>query len=253
MVDNQTAKDIKNAFNAMAGGVKEAGKNQVLKEVEKKGYIAFRKPEAVAMFHSNPDYIDWTCQFVDGEYRFYPPKKAELIKKETIKAEHNPFETAKIEQPKQYTPSERTIIMQSKDIVETYKKAKLDTDTTTFVSVSGMSDQPENVIYRLIATDKKTGHSKILQNLIFNFAGKFSQEILPSIYNQMLNGIPAEEFEKEIEPGRKHLVIRNNEGDQTMGFGNITNEQAEIIKQMKGFVDAQYINMKPEQSSSIKR
>lgn len=239
MVDNQTAKDIKNAFNAMAGGVKEAGKNQVLKEVEKKGYIAFRKPEAVAMFHSNPDYIDWTCQFVDGEYRFYPPKKAELLtKNESSKAsQHQP---------------EKTIITKSTDIIDAYKKAKQDSGITTFVSVSGISNQPENVIYRLIATDKKTGQSRILQNFKINFTGKFLSEILPSIYNQMLNGVPAEEFEKESDHEREHLVIKNNEGDQIMGFGNITKEQAKLIKQMKNYVDSQYINISPSQSSSIK-
>lgn len=249
MADNQTAKDIENGFNAMAGGIKEAGKKQMLKEVEKKGYVAFRKPEAVAMFHSDPNYIDWTCQFVDGEYRFYPPKKTKLIaEKETTKAVQTPGE-----RPKQYTHSEQTIIMQSKDIVDAYKQAKSDPDTTTFVSVSGISEQPENVIYRLIATDKKTGKSKILQNFKFYFNGKFSQEILPSIYNQMINGAPAEEFEKEVDSDRKHLVIRNSKSDQTMGFGSITKEQAELIKQMKGFVDAQYLNTEPEQSSSIKR
>lgn len=249
MANNQTAKDIENGFNAMAGGIKEAGKKQMLKDVEKKGYVAFRKPEAVAMFHSNPEYIDWTCQFVDGEYRFYPPKKTELVtEKETTKSAHD-----KEEQAKQHTHSEQTIIMQSKDIVDAYKQAKADPDTTTFISVSGILDQPENVIYRLIATDKKTGKSQILQNFKFKFAGKFSQEILPSIYNQMLNGAPAEEFEKEVDSNREHLVIRNSKSDQTMGFGSITKEQAKLIKQMKGFVDAQYINAEPEQSSSIKK
>lgn len=237
MADNQTAKDIQNGFNALAGGVKEAGKKQMLKEVEEKGFVAFRKPEAVAAFHSNPDYFDWTCQFVDGEYRFYPPKKSELI-----------FE--KLEQNKHPIP-ENAIIMGTKDIVDAYKNAVADPSTTTFVSVSGLKEQPENIVYRLISTDKKTGKSKILQNFKFNFDGKFSTEVLPSIYNQMLDGIPAEEYEKDIDSDRKHIVLRNSKRDQTIGFGNITKDQAELIKNMKGFVDSQYLNLEQEQSNSI--
>lgn len=237
MIDNHTAKEIENGFNVMAGGIREAGKRQIIKEAEKKGYIAFRKPEAVAMFHSNLDYIDWTCKFVDGEYRFYPPKKTELVTNK---------ETPKLEQ----TPMENTL--QTKDIVDIYKKAKSDPNTTIFVSVSGMSNKQENVIYRLIATDKKTGKSRILQNLEFSFDGQFYREILPSIYNQMINGIPAEEFEKEIGPNQNHLVISNYERNQVMGFSNITKKQVELIKQMKDFVDDHYINVEPEQSSRIK-
>lgn len=37
-------------------------------------FIATRDIEEVARIHSNPEYLLWKCEVVDGEYRFYSPK-----------------------------------------------------------------------------------------------------------------------------------------------------------------------------------
>lgn len=48
---------------------------------EQKDYIATKDINEVARIHSNPQYMNWRYEFVDGEYRFYSPnyKKQETI------------------------------------------------------------------------------------------------------------------------------------------------------------------------------
>lgn len=41
--------------------------------METKDFIATRDIEEVARIHSNPEYLLWKCEVVDGEYRFYSP------------------------------------------------------------------------------------------------------------------------------------------------------------------------------------
>ena len=39
-----------------------------------KDFIATKDVNEVAKIHSNPQYINWKFEYVDGEYRFYSPK-----------------------------------------------------------------------------------------------------------------------------------------------------------------------------------
>lgn len=41
--------------------------------MEIKDFIATRDIEEAARIHSNPEYLLWKCEVVDGEYRFYSP------------------------------------------------------------------------------------------------------------------------------------------------------------------------------------
>ena len=48
--------------------------------VSEKGFIATKDINGVAKIHSNPQYINWKYEYIDGEYRFCSPsyKKQEL-------------------------------------------------------------------------------------------------------------------------------------------------------------------------------
>jgi len=41
--------------------------------METKDFIATRDIDEVARIHSNPEYLLWKCEVIDGEYRFYSP------------------------------------------------------------------------------------------------------------------------------------------------------------------------------------
>ena len=71
---NDTANDIKNGFDAMGDGVREAGRRRVMELVQKNGYVAYRNEDAARLFEQNPEYKDWRHEVVDGEHRFYPPE-----------------------------------------------------------------------------------------------------------------------------------------------------------------------------------
>ena len=71
---NDTANDIKNGFDAMGNGVREAGRRRVMELVQKNGYVAYRNENAARLFEQNPEYKDWRHEVVDGEHRFYPPE-----------------------------------------------------------------------------------------------------------------------------------------------------------------------------------
>ena len=71
---NDTANDIKNGFDAMGNGVREAGRRRVMELVQKNGYVAYRNEDAARLFEQNPEYKDWRHEVVDGEHRFYPPE-----------------------------------------------------------------------------------------------------------------------------------------------------------------------------------
>ena len=76
------ASEIKNGFDALAGGVHDAGKKRIEDLVKKQGYVGYRNKEAAKMFRKDLDYIDWEMREVDGEYRFYPPTLDKEDKKE---------------------------------------------------------------------------------------------------------------------------------------------------------------------------
>ena len=73
-IQNDTANDIKNGFDAMGNGVREAGRRRVMELVQKNGYVAYRNEDAARLFEQNPEYKDWRHEVVDGEHRFYPPE-----------------------------------------------------------------------------------------------------------------------------------------------------------------------------------
>ncbi len=73
-IQNDTANDIKNGFDAIGNGVREAGRRRVMELVQKNGYVAYRNEDAARLFEQNPEYKDWRHEVVDGEHRFYPPE-----------------------------------------------------------------------------------------------------------------------------------------------------------------------------------
>lgn len=83
MAEDRTAQDIANGMNALAGGVKEAGRKRNEELVAKQGYVAFKNPNAVAQFHADPFYANWNYTYVDGEYRFFPPQKKQDLTQTT--------------------------------------------------------------------------------------------------------------------------------------------------------------------------
>lgn len=221
MTNATIGKEVLNGFNALGGAAREAGKRRNMEMVAKQGYVAFRNPNAVAAFHSDPEYVDWTCQFVDGEYRFFPPenKKENIISFDEKKEE---LKTKKIE---------------TKDVVDTYKKVIADATKTSFVSITVEKGQVCH--YKLIATDKKTGEQVVVQDFRMEFDGQFSAEIIPSIYNQLMGGLPVLDQEKGAE-GQKTIVFQNIDGDRMMGISNLNYNQVELINNMKSFVEQQY-------------
>ena len=73
-------------------------------------------------------------------------------------------------------------------------------------------------------------------------------ETIPSLYNQLCDGVPAIDYEKE-----RGISFQNMDNSKMMGFGNLTPEQKQLIQNMKQFVDNQNINMQPTQSSEMHR
>ena len=199
---NETAKDIQNGFNALGGAVKESGKNRVKELVSKQGYVAYKNPEAVKAFQSDPEYADWKMVEVDGEYRFYPPEN---------KKENDYDETLK-------------------RIMETYKKSK---DSYNNTSATIRVDNG-NATYLLSTIDKQTGKISVIESETVNFEGDFSMVVLPTIYAKMSSGLPLIDFEKD-----NLLSYTTPDTNHRMLFGGLSNEQVELVKRMAAFVDEQ--------------
>lgn len=153
MEENNLGNEIKNGFNALAGGFKEAGRRRIMELISKQGYVAYRNLEAVNQFKADPMYKDWKCECIDGEYRFYPPKEQ---KQENDNANLN--------------------------IIDTYKQAINNYQITTAISIIFLEGDSKKCEYRLISTDKQTGKKWDIQKVIVPFDEKFSMEILPSLY-----------------------------------------------------------------------
>lgn len=197
MMINNVGNEIQNGFNALANGVKIAGRNRVEELVAKQGYVAYRNLEAVKLFKNNPEYIDWECKVIDGEYRFYPPVKKEL---------NNNI-----------------------DFLNTYKTIKTNESVSTCISIKFLGDKCE---YKLMVTDKRTGQQHIIQNEIFDLESKFMMETLPSLYFQLCNGFPVIDSEKE-----KSINFVTVDGKHMILIGNLNSEQFKLIKEMKAYVD----------------
>lgn len=401
MNQNQTGNDIKQGFNAMADGVKEAGRKRTAELVAKNGYVAFKNPDAIAQFHADPYYANWNYTFVDGEYRFFPPKKENELTKENeqielydtknmplsndperriaqekmlrgepltmkerinyagghdkplrklgdyeCKPDHcyravsretyeickkqgyitgfseylgevkdadgqiridnggvdwylggagkrygdiiiecpadkryfqpnhdngfglsgdlevrhmkssgkqnpipfsmitNVFDLQQIraqEQEKQKQIEQQKNIEQDLQILKTYKEAIKDSTKTTFISVSALQEEPSKCRYELLTIDKRTGEKTKVQEVVVDFTGKFSMEVLPSLYNQLADGFPAIDYEKE-----KGITFQNVDNSKVMGFGNLSPEQLQLIRDMKAFVDSRYMQQEQE-------
>lgn len=410
MTEDRTAQDIANGMNALAGGVKEAGRKRNEELVAKQGYVAFRNPNAVAQFHADPFYANWNYTYVDGEYRFFPPQKKqdltqatqvnqeqqielynshdmplsndperraaqekmlrgepltmkekinyagghdkplrklgdyeckpdhcyraisletyELYKKEgfitgfseylgevkdadgqvridnggvdwylggagkrygdiiiecpadkryfqpnydngfglsgDLEVRHmkssgkqnpipfsmitNIFDLRQIKTQEKETQQEQQQIEQDPQILETYKQTISNSTQNTFVAITTLQDDPSKCKYTLSTMDKRTGERKIVQEVIVDFDGRFSMETIPSLYNQLCDGIPAIDYENE-----RRISFQNMDNSKMMGFGNLTPEQKQLIQNMKQFVDNQNINMQPTQSSEMHR
>lgn len=406
MEQNQAGQDIKQGFNAMADGVKEAGRKRTAELVAKNGYVAFRNPDAVAQFHADPFYANWSYEYIDGEYRFFPPQKEQtlasipiehkeeqielydarqmplsndperriaqekmlrgkpLTMKEKInyagghdkplrklgdyecKPDHcyravsretfeiykkqgfitgfneylgevkeadgqiridnggvdwylggagqrygdiiiecpadkkyfqpnhdngfglsgdlevrhmkssgkqnpvpfsmvtNVFDLQQIrakEQEEKLKKEHQQQAEQDPKILETYKQTIADPTQSTFMAITILQDDPSKCKYTLSTMDKRTGERKTVQEIITDFNGRFSMETLPSLYNQLCDGVPAIDYEKE-----KGITFQNMDNSKMMGFSNLSPEQMQLIQNMKQFVDNQNLQIESE-------
>ncbi len=208
---NDVAKEIQNGFNALAGGIHDAGKKRIKDLVAKQGYVAYKNYEAAQMFKKDLDYIDWIYKYEDGEYRFYPPTKDNENKEDFIEIETN-------------------------KVVEAYKKAKKDyLNTRIVINMVG-----DNICeYTLLSYDPRTLKEEVIQKEKFKFNGKFSHEILPSLYYHLCDGLPVIDNIKDSS-----ITFISVENDYMM-FGNIHEKELEVIYQMKEFVDERlHLNIK---------
>lgn len=251
MAGTELGNEIRKGFGQIGAGVKEAGKKRNAELVAKQGYVSFRNPNAVAMFHSDPDYIDWICKFVDGEYRFYPPEN----KKQDILALLNDVDAIsqekdisdvklqgmnEIEVEKESSNlTEKSTLVDTREVVDTYKRTIADPTKTTFISVAVLPADLSKCRYRLSTTDKMTGDQKIIQDFVTNFEGKFAMEVLPSLYNQLMGGFPVMEREKG-EVDQRRIAFQDIEVSKVMAFSNLKDSQLELVKNMKSFVDSRY-------------
>lgn len=200
--DQKLGADIRQGFNQAKGGLKEAGKQRVKDLVQKNGYVAFQRKEAALKFQEDPSYANWICKYESGEYKFYPPQN-DLNQK-----------------------------VEDNKILDIYKSAISDLTKRTFVSISMLGGNPCKCKYTLISSDKRTGDRKIIQDVVVDFDGKFSMETLPSLYNQLCGGMPAIDYEKE-----NSISFQNIDSSKTIGLGNLSPSQMELVKNMKEFVD----------------
>ncbi len=253
MDGKEVGKEIEAAFAGIGKIAKIAGVRKNAEDVAKQGYVALRKPEAVAAFHANPDHIDWVCKFVDGEYRFFPPenKKAELLSilnnYDEYVAKHFDSDVKAVVQTEAKASVEVPAVIDTKDVVEVYKREVADLTKTTFVSISALPDNPSKCTYRLLSTDKRTGEQKIVQEFTTDFEGQFAMEIVPSIYNQVMGGLPVMDSTKG-EENHRSIAFQSMEGGKRMVFSNLSDSQMALVSSMKQFVDGQYFNLEEEVS-----
>lgn len=230
MAGEELGNEIRAGFGKFGEAFRKASNRKEAEDIAKQGYVEYRKPEAVAAFHANPDHIDWTCKFVDGVYRFYPPadkidKILAVLKEEDKKEEH----------------------IETKDIVEVYKQVIGDKTKTSFVSVK--VEEGDICHYRLIVTDRSTGEQHVVQEFRMSFDGQFSKEVLPSIYNQLMGGEPTLDQEKGPE-AKKVIFFQSLDTTRMLGISNLSNQQLDVIRNMCDYVEK--MNFPPEQKGHSK-
>ncbi len=199
---NQTADDIMKGFKALGGGVHEAGKRRIEELIAKQGYVAYRNKDAAELFKNDKEHENWICEYTDGEYRFYPPKQ-EL--KEENKEENI-------------------------DFLNDYKNMKSDSLNSTCINIEFLNNQ--ECKYSLIVINRSSGERKVLDEKIVKLDNKFLYETLPSLYNQLCQGLPIIDYEKD-----RIINFTSVDGNHSMMFGNLTEENKEFIKNMKSFID----------------
>ena len=193
---NKTADDIMKGFKALGGGVHEAGKRRVDELVAKQGYVGYRNEKAAELFKK--EHENWSTEYIDGEYRFYPPKQE--LNNENI------------------------------DYLNDYKNNKSNPMNSTSINIEFLNNQ--ECKYSLIVIDRSTGERKVLDEKTVRLDNKFLYETLPSLYNQLCSGLPVIDYEKDTI-----INFTSVDGNHSMMFGNLNEENKEFIKNMKSFVD----------------
>lgn len=199
---NDVANDIKQGFNALGGAVKEAGKKRVMELVQKQGYVAYKNPLAAEQFKNDPNYKNWKCQIIEGEYRFFPPVNDVEEKKD-------------------------------KDILSEYKRIQKNTNVNIYflVKVEG-----KMCSFSLVSEDKRTGERKEELTGQCAFDGKFLLETLPSIYYYTSYGMPVD---RHVRQGDTYSNVNymSYDGTRVILIGNLSDQQLTIIDEMTEYVD----------------
>lgn len=203
-------KEIENGFQDMAKGIKDAGQRRNEELVAKQGYVGFRNEIAAQAYRDqNPT---WICKMVDGEYRFYPPEK--------------------------------------NDILENFKEVFKEYNGVVIATINMIADSPK-CRYSLKTIDKQTGSQTVVYDEVVDFNGRFAMETLPSMYFALSNGLPVIDQEKSYMD-KFSVDYCNVDQSRFIRLGNLTQEQLQLVQSMKAFVDNQYgLNISEETGRSV--
>ena len=121
-------------------------------------------------------------------------------------------------------------------ILDSYKKAAEDPSKRMRVVVNRNPNGRFRCI--LLTTDLHDGHQEIVRDEEVDFEGKFSHEVLPSLYNQVAGGFPTDEQEK-YRDDKAMINFRGMNGNDIM-IGGLDSNQLQTVKDMRDFVESNY-------------
>ena len=200
---NSTGNDIKKGFKALAGGVALAGKNRVDELVAKQGYVAFKNEDAVRAFREKPEYKNWECVLVDGEYRFSPPKKAQS----TV------------------------------NLIEKYRELR-SIYPSIIINIKVSDDGSAELSF--ITNEANTLAQVVIDTFTISFDENFIKQILPSLYYQLAdNMVVLDEIKKYGK--NNHVKFSSVYENNIIYIGNISDQQLQLVNEMKKFVDENYL------------
>ena len=87
--------------------------------------------------------------------------------------------------------------------------------------------------YSFKTIDKQIGAETVVQDILVDFDGKFSREVLLSIYFALCNGMPLIENDNG-----SNIYFSTIDQSRIMQIGNLNSDQIQLIHEMKQFVDS---------------
>lgn len=158
MSNNDAAKDIANAFNGIASGVKIASRKRELKELMENGYLAFHKNAAAELYMNEHKEEGYTLSRINGDYRIFPPDDD-------------------ITSIKSYINDPALANMCG--LVKIFK------DYQPLSIIFSMSD--DNLSYSLVSYDNKNNSTIVLGHDVVSYSTEFQIKALPTILIDLKN------------------------------------------------------------------